>query len=291
MKFLDLFSGIGGFRLGMEMAGHECVGYVEWDKSARKSYEAMHSIEGEWTWHDISTIDYRQLPRADMWTFGFPCQDISIANNKRKGFSGNRSSYFFAVTKRLRQIKEWDSERRPSVLLIENVKNFLSVNNGWDFLATQIELDEIGYDTEWSIINSSEHGVAQNRERVYIVGHYRERKYKQIFPISKTTTGFLRSIQADTSGKGLNSQQDRFYRIDGVMCTLPKARAKTKCCVVDEKGNFMILTAKERMRLQGFPDEYTERALTVTSENDLCEQAGNSVTVNVVYEIAKRLSL
>lgn len=200
MKFLDLFAGIGGFRLGLEQAGHECVGYVEWDKFARKSYEAIHNTEGEWTWHDITTIDYRDIPRADCWTFGFPCQDISVAG-EQKGFDGKRSSLFFAVTKRLRQIKEWDSEKMPSYLLIENVKNFLSVNRGWDFLAAQIELDEIGYNLEWNVLNSSDFGVPQNRERVFLIGHLRGRSTQKVFPIGGTSKE-VNSIEIIAHRKG-----------------------------------------------------------------------------------------
>lgn len=81
MKFLDLFSGIGGFRLGMEQAGHTCVGYCEIDKFSRKSYEAIFDIKGEWTAHDITTVRITELPTADIWCFGFPCQDISLLEN------------------------------------------------------------------------------------------------------------------------------------------------------------------------------------------------------------------
>ena len=105
MKFLDLFAGIGGFRLGMEQAGHECVGFVEIDKFARKSYEAIFDTEGEYTEHDINKINTKELPEADIWCFGFPCQDISVAG-KQKGFEGNRSSLFFAVTRKLHELED-----------------------------------------------------------------------------------------------------------------------------------------------------------------------------------------
>lgn len=271
------------------MAGHKCVGHCEWDKFANASYKAMHNPkEDEWFGNDIRDTRANELPRADAWCFGFPCQDISISvqGGRFTGFNGERSSLFFTV---MQLLQDKEREDRPKYLFIENVRNLLSVNKGCDFLKLLIELDKCGYNAEWQIINSKHHGVAQNRPRLYIVGHNRKSETGSVFPISKATDGFLKSIQADTSGKGLNSQQDRFYMTDGIMCCLPKARAKTKCCVCDYDGNLHILTARERMRLQGFPDEYTDRALEVTSENDLCEQAGNSVTVNVIYEIAKRL--
>jgi DNA (cytosine-5)-methyltransferase 1 len=341
MKFLDLFAGIGGFRLGMEEAGHECVGYVEWDKYARKSYEAIHDTEGEWTWHDVSTIDYRELPRADIWTFGFPCQDISIGG-RQEGFRGNRSSLFFAVTKRLRQIKEWDSERMPTFLLIENVKNFLSVNNGWDFLAAQIELDEIGYNMEWQVLNSKEFGVAQNRERVFIVGHLRGRSTRQVFPVGGTyeTPGIdVIGTTKNPEAKGTNSRHwvhDPNGIVGAISATDYKQPKQIKFRDNNSKGyteavagdgirlahpysktargrvqkqvsptlttnadngvllkNYRIrkLTPREYWRLQSFPDWAFDKAAAVNTDVQLYKQAGNSVTVNVIYEIAKRLGV
>lgn len=182
MRFIDLFAGIGGFHLGMEQAGHECVGWVEWDKFARKSYQAIHDVKGVWNASDIRTVRSTEIPRADCWCFGFPCQDISVAG-KQKGFTaGKRSSLFFTVTGLIRDLEEKD---RPSYLLIENVKNLLSINGGFDFLKLQIELDEIGYDIEWDVLDSAE-VVPQHRERVFIVGHLRGRSTRKIFPIFKS---------------------------------------------------------------------------------------------------------
>lgn len=291
MKFLDLFSGIGGFRLGMEMASHECVGYVEWDKYARKSYEAIHDTEGEWTWNDVSTIDYRELPRADTWTFGFPCQDISVAGNQQ-GFNGNRSSLFFAVTKRLRQIKEWDPERMPTFLLVENVKNFLSVNNGWDFLATQIELDEIGYNMEWQVLNSKGYGVAQNRERVFIVGHLRGKSTRKVFPIRETNGVFGADIKRLGHSKYFRRVLQTFD-ITGSCETLDTMQGGNRqpCVYLPGTNEYRKLTPRECWRLQGFPDWAFDKAAEVNSNSQLYKQAGNSVTVNVIYEIAKRLGV
>lgn len=166
MKFIDFFAGIGGFRRGMELAGHECVGFCEFDKYAVASYTSMHLItdeqrqylstldlkqrqkeilkeeyrNGEWYADDIRTVDARSLPKADCWCFGFPCQDISVAG-KQRGFKGNRSSLFFRVMYLLGQQEE---EKKPTYLFIENVKNLLSVNGGWDFARLLIEMDEGG---------------------------------------------------------------------------------------------------------------------------------------------------
>lgn len=208
MKFLDFFAGIGGFRRGMELAGHECVGFCEYDKFAYGSYVSMHLLteeqrerlmtmpkskrikeigkeeyrNGEWYARDIREIRADHVPRADCWCFGFPCQDISVAG-KQLGFRGERSSLFFSVMRIIQDTKEED---RPTYLFIENVKNLLSVNGGTDFLKLLIALDEAGYDAEWQVLNSSDFGVPQNRERVFIVGHHRGKCRHKVFPVYGT---------------------------------------------------------------------------------------------------------
>lgn len=208
MKFLDFFAGIGGFRRGMELAGHKCVGFCECDKFAYGSYVSMHLLteeqrerlmtmpknkrikeigkeeyrNGEWYARDIREIRADHVPRADCWCFGFPCQDISVAG-KQLGFRGERSSLFFSVMRIIQDTKEED---RPTYLFIENVKNLLSVNGGTDFLKLLIALDEAGYDAEWQVLNSSDFGVPQNRERVFIVGHHRGKCRHEVFPVYGT---------------------------------------------------------------------------------------------------------
>ncbi len=113
------------------------------------------------------------------WTFGVSDFPVKILGNQL-GFNGERSSLFFAVTGLIKQLKEED---KPSILLIENVKNLLSVNRGFDFAKLIIELDEIGYDCEWQVLNSKDFGVPQSRERVFIIGHLRGRSKREVFPI------------------------------------------------------------------------------------------------------------
>ena len=208
MKFIDWFAGVGGFRRGMELAGHECVGFCEFDKYAVMSYTAMHLCtpeqleylktlplkerqkeilkdeyrNGEWYANDVRSVDARDIPDSDCWCFGFPCQDISVAG-KQLGFTGNRSSLFFRVMYLVGQLEE---EKRPSYLFIENVKNLLSVNGGWDFARLLIEMDRGGYDAQWQVINSKHHGVPQNRERCFIIGHLRGRSTAEVFPVEGT---------------------------------------------------------------------------------------------------------
>jgi DNA (cytosine-5)-methyltransferase 1 len=210
MKFIDWFAGVGGFRRGMELAGHECVGFCEYDKYAVMSYTSMHLItdeqrqyletlplkerqkeilkseyrNGEWFADDIRTVDARCLPKADCWCFGFPCQDISVAG-KQLGFKGNRSSLFFRVMYLLGQLPE---EERPHTLFIENVKNLLSVNGGWDFARLLTELDNEGYDAEWQVLNSKWFGVPQSRERVFVIGRIRGTSGREILPFRFDST-------------------------------------------------------------------------------------------------------
>jgi DNA (cytosine-5)-methyltransferase 1 len=208
MKFIDFFAGIGGFRRGMELAGHECVGFCEFDKFATASYISMHLLteeqrktledipvkkrqkeilkeeyrNGEWYANDIRRVYAGDIPKADCWCFGFPCQDISVAG-KQAGFQGNRSSLFFRVMYLVGQLKEED---KPTYLFIENVKNLLSVNGGWDFARLLIEMEQRGYDAEWQVLNSKDFGVPQNRERCFIIGHLRGRSTAKVFPIEGT---------------------------------------------------------------------------------------------------------
>ena len=384
MTFIDLFAGVGGFRRGMELAGHKCIGFCEYDKFAVGSYTAMHLMtaeerenikslpmnkrlsevlkEGyrhnEWYSNDIRRLRADDIPRADVWCFGFPCQDISVAG-KQRGLAGNRSGLFHTVIKLLEDTEE---ENRPSILFIENVKNLLSVNRGFDFLTVLVELDKIGYDAEWQVINSADY-VPQNRERIFVVGHLRGRSGRKVFPIEAANRknsvsiirhrdGYRRNSQTyspdgitealDTAtggGRGFNVAQPVFCDIGGGKA---KITSKSRCiqaryykgmsgrdydmsgvaipvltpdrenkrqngrrCKENGEDIFTLtsqdrhgvyngfrirkLTPKECFRLQGWTDEYFERAALINSDSQLYKQAGNGVTVPVIYEIARRI--
>lgn len=313
MKFLNIFAGIGGFRSGLELAGHECVGYIEWDKFARKSYEAMYDTEGEWSHDDITTVNRNEIPRADIWTFGFPCQDISAAG-KQAGLRGARSGLFYTV---LDIIKSQKEENKPSILLIENVKNLLSINSGWDFASILISLDEAGYDAEWEVLNSKNFGVPQNRERVFIVGHLRGRSTKKVFPITRKAGKVGIEIVGSTNeglsptlnrcgGGGLDvkvlvsglytMQSDRFTGkpMPNISNCLKANKHDAGILVEDlvenSKPIIRKLTPREYWRLQGFSDTQFDKAREVNSDSQLYKQAGNSVTVNVIYAIGKNIA-
>ena len=423
MQFIDFFAGIGGFRKGMELAGHKCVGFCEFDKFATASYISMHlltqkqreSLEkvplkkrqkeilkeeyrnGEWYANDIRRVYARDIPRADCWCFGFPCQDISVAG-KQIGFQGNRSSLFFRVMYLIGQLEE---ENKPTYLFVENVKNLLNVNGGWDFARLLAEMDREGYDAEWQVLNSKDFGVPQNRERCFIIGHLRGRSTAKVFPVEGTDgensvqivghkDGYRRNAQVfapegatealDTGQggerghhvtlpcfidlcyegsqmteqarclkaryyKGMANhagqdsgiaipvltpdraekrQNGRRFKDDGepmftltgqdrhgIAIEVKEATANTldTSCnqgifvqVSDELIVYAVwyeklhcyiairkLTPKECFRLQGWADDYFEKAAFVNSDSQLYKQAGNGVTVNVICEIAKKL--
>lgn len=385
MKFIDFFAGIGGFRRGMELAGHECVGFCEFDKFAIASYISMHLLtdeqrkaledipikkrqkeilkeeyrNGEWYANDIRRVYAGDIPKADCWCFGFPCQDISVAG-KQAGFQGNRSSLFFRVMYLVGQLEE---ENKPTYLFIENVKNLLSVNGGWDFARLLIEMEQGGYDAEWQVLNSKDFGVPQNRERCFIVGHLRGRGSAEVFPVEGTDRENSVSLKLFGCINGRNSQRERVYDSGGLsptISTVPGGNTEPKIAIpvltpdraekrqngrrFKEDGEPMFtltgqdrhgvaikvkentldtsynqgifvqvseeltvyavwyekyqcyiairkLTPKECFRLQGWSDDYFEKAQFVNSNSQLYKQAGNGVTVTVIEAIARKMKV
>lgn len=357
MQFLDFFSGIGGIRLGLERAGHKCVGWCEFDKFARKSYEAMFNTKGEWTSVDVRTVKPYDVPAADLWTFGFPCQDISIAGKQKGLQKGARSGLFYEIMRLLAGRRQED---KPGWLLIENVKNLLSVGNGFDFARLLLELGQLGYECEWQVLNSKDFGVPQNRERVFVVGHLGGIGQRKVFPIASAggenpcrmqeitkdvhrayrlydTAGLSCTLSAVGGGGGektglyavpvltpereekrqngrrmkepgepmftLTAQdrhgvaisglctncRDDFYRglLEGLSRTL---KGNKHDAAVTDGVRIRKLTPRECWRLQGFPDEYFDRAVAAgVSDSQLYKQAGNAVTVNVAEAIGKKL--
>nr|WP_052220039.1 DNA (cytosine-5-)-methyltransferase [Clostridium homopropionicum] len=209
MTFLDFCAGIGGFRLGLELAGHKCIGFCEKDKFAVKSYRAMYDTEGEWYADDVTKLRPEEIPRADIWCFGFPCQDISVAG-KQRGIRGKRSGIYFSI---IDLIKGKEEKDKPTYLLIENVKNLLSINNGFDFATVLSELDQTGYDAIWQVLNSKDFGVPQNRERVFIIANLRTRGRREVLPITGENTAALKQIIGGSQGY-------RVYDAEGVSCTI-----------------------------------------------------------------------
>ncbi|MDR2152876.1 MAG: DNA cytosine methyltransferase [Helicobacteraceae bacterium] len=173
MTFIDLFAGIGGFRAGMEAAGHKCVGFCEKDKYAVKSYEAIYETKGEWYESDITNVKANEMPNADCWCAGFPCQPFSIAG-KREGFNDAKRGGVFG------EIITLARRKKPQILFLENVKGLLARQRDFGRIIT--EMDGAGYDVQWQVIDSR-FFVPQHRERVYIIGHLRGSSRPEVFPL------------------------------------------------------------------------------------------------------------
>lgn len=214
MKFVDFFAGIGGIRLGLEQAGHKCVGFCEWDKYARTAYKAMYNTEGEWESHDVRTVGTYDIPDADLWCFGFPCQDISVAGKQKGLQAGERSGLFYEIMRLLAGRKKED---RPKWLLIENVKNLLSIGNGFDFARLLVEVGGYGYSLQWQVLNSKDYGVPKNRERVFIVCYLGDISGREVFPLRRTDGENPCKLKEITGGL---SMADRIYDPEGLSRTL-----------------------------------------------------------------------
>ena len=189
MNLLDLFSGIGGFHLGLEQAGFkfDWVGVSEIDKYAIKQYKRRFPDAEELG--DIKSIQPERLPDIDLVTFGFPCQDLSIAG-KRGGLQANRSSLFFEAMRII-------GAKKPKFFIFENVKGLFSSNEGQDFDLILRTISDFGYDGGWQLLNTRWF-LPQNRERVYFVGHIRGEPRPKVFPIG------------GDGGKNNNEQQGRY---------------------------------------------------------------------------------
>lgn len=316
MNFLDLFSGIGGFRLGLERNGHTPVGYVEIDKFARQSYNAMFDTSGEWTATNITKVtdeEWRKFNgKVDIIAGGFPCQAFSIAG-KRLGFlDSTKGTLFFEIARAAKQIK-------PRYLFLENVKGLLNHDSGNTFRTILNTLDELGYDVEWRVLNSKNFGVPQNRERVYIIGHLRGDSGREVFPFfgengatyqpvvnknynssetmsldiipkvmvkEATKKGYDIATVGDSINISQPNSKTRRGRVGhGIANTLVTGSEQT---TLTNDGRIRMLTPRECWRLQAFPDELFDKVKDAgLSDSQLYKQAGNSVTVNVIEAIAK----
>lgn len=195
MKYFSTFSGIGGFELGIGQE-HECVGYSEIDKYAIQIYQSHFPTHKNYG--DITQIDTKDLPEFDCLVGGFPCQSFSIAG-KRGGFSDTRGTMFFELARILK-------EKQPRLCVFENVKGLLSHDQGNTFKTIIATLDELGYDCQWQLLNSKNHGVPQNRERVFIIGHLRGSSRPQVFPF-----GHHSKTLDELSGQHSNTLTTRYY--------------------------------------------------------------------------------
>ncbi|WP_165007508.1 DNA (cytosine-5-)-methyltransferase [Enterococcus sp. ZJ1668] len=274
LTFIDLFAGVGGFRLGMERAGHKCVGFCEIDKYARQSYKAIFDTTNEVEMHDITKISddtIRGFGYVDIITGGFPCQAFSLAG-KRRGFEDVRGTLFF-------EIARFAHILRPSFIFLENVKGLLNHEGGTTFETILRTLDGLGYDVEWQVFNSKDF-VAQNRERVFIVGYSRESSARKFLPLRReeeTTNQESKRINlADTtndkipkqivignvnpSGRGINGQ---VCSSEGIASTLTTNKGEGKKIAIP-----ILSPAKENIRQQGRRIKNNQEAMFTLTAQD-----------------------
>lgn len=206
IKYLDMYSGIGGFRSALdEVGGFECVGYCEIDKFAKQAYEILYDTKGEMYFEDARNICPDDLPDIDLICAGFPCQSFSLAG-KQRGFDDTRGTLFFEVARVA-------AAKRPALLYLENVQNLLSHDKGRTFETILEVLDDIGYDVSWTVLNSANFGVPQSRNRVFITGFLRGRCAGEIFAFSQANPKTLKQRLSGSEG-------NRVYDSNGLAITL-----------------------------------------------------------------------
>ena len=304
LTFIDLFAGIGGFRLAGESYGARCVFSSEWDKHSKITYRANY---GEEPAGDITKIASNEIPDHDILFAGFPCQAFSISG-KRRGFEDTRGTLFFDVARILKA-------KKPSMFLLENVKNLATHDNGNTLKVILSTLEQLGYKVYYQVLRASDYEVPQARERIYIVG-FENHSVNFSFPKPKNNTRVVADILEkdeivdakvikrdfifnQTSeikdvrkpkrigyfNKG--GQGERIYSVNAAGITLSAygggQAGKTGAYLVGD--TVRRLSPRECARLQGFPDNFT----IPVSHNYALKQFGDSVSVPVIKEVVRNM--
>jgi DNA (cytosine-5)-methyltransferase 1 len=300
VTYLSLFSGIGGFERGIGKRA-QCIGYSEIDPYAISIYRSHfpnHKLYG-----DVTKIKPEDLPDFDLLVGGFPCQAFSIAG-KRKGFNDSRGNLFFEIARIVEHAK-------PLYLLLENVKGLLSHGEGKTFATVISTLDQLGYDCQWQVLDSKDFGLAQNRQRVYIVGNLRGTYRPEVFPIRETSpTDIIQGRPVVAVREATKAAYALAAVGDGVDVSFPNSKfrrgrvAKGLAHTLTTKGDAHTPTHDKRLRrltpiecerLQGFPDGWTERGmdekgnLVSISDSQRYKCLGNAVGTSVIRAIIGRL--
>ena len=312
MTHLDLFSGMGGFSLGLQKVFNiEKTYYSEIDKYAKQVYN--YNFKNSEYVGSVKDVRGQDLSKVDIITFGSPCQDFSLAG-KRKGMGGDKSSL---ITEAIRLI----TECRPRFFIWENVKGTFSSNNSEDFWSIIQTFTNIGgYRLEWQLLNTKWF-LHQNRERIYLVGYIGEGSKRQVFPIGESvkgniiekessaciTAGYHKGVNFDNQLIKVKSATNKGFETatpgDSINYSNPNSETRrgrfgkgvaqtldTACnqAVIDNK--IRRLTPIECERLQGFPDNWSKYGddgeISDTQRYKMC---GNAVTVNVVEAVARKL--
>lgn len=315
--FIDLFAGIGGFRIALDELNGKCVFSSEIDTECAKTYAINF---GEYPSGDITKIKPKDIPSHDIICGGFPCQPFSISG-KLKGFDDTRGTLFFNVL-------EIVKEKKPKVVFLENVKNLKDHDGGKTIKVIIKHLEELGYKTEWQVLNAKDFGLAQNRERIIIIGHKTKRfDFSKISKINNATIEDISEDNADfeylkpdeytilpkskwkkqlsglifcgyrnksirTKGTRPNTehlsrvhkQPNRIYFIGGTHPTIPSQETSGRFWIYDGK-KVRKLTLKECYRLQGFPDNFEK----ISSVGACYNQIGNAVAIPMIKEVGRQI--
>lgn len=302
--FIDLFCGMGGFRIAFESQGCKCVYSSDIDEYVCRTYELNFGIFPK---SDITKVSSTDIPDFDILCAGFPCQPFSVAG-KRLGFADTRGTLFFDVARIL-------NDKKPTAFILENVKGIVNHDGGKTLSVILETLDELGYDVEWRVLNSKDYGVPQNRERWYCIGIKKELGIKfSLFPNKKpleyklsniiqlcdvdgsykSSSICLRNIQKHIDAKQINVTDSTLaYEIRPSRCQF--AVNDISPCLTAKMGtggnNVPVvimqkrrLTERECLRIMGYPDTYK-----VFTGHHTYKQIGNSVVVPIITELAKKL--
>jgi DNA (cytosine-5)-methyltransferase 1 len=312
--FIDLFAGIGGFRIPMQEIGGKCVFSSEFNFHAQRAYELNF---GEVPFGDITKLDLNVVPKHNVLCAGFPCQPFSISG-KMKGFEDTRGTLIYHVFKII-------EKRKPEVVLLENVKHLL-YHDKKRTLATIIQhLEELGYKVSKKVLNASNFGVPQNRERIIIVGHKRKKfdfsklktKSKPVlkdfldkendFEFLDEPYTILEEMKTQDSGlifagyrnktirkagvrantehlSRVHKQPNRIYSTDGVHPALPSQESSGRFWILHE-NKVRKLTIQECYKIMGFPKEFK----LINNRSELYRQVGNSVAVPMIKEVVSQI--
>jgi len=287
MKFIELFAGIGGFRLALERQGHTCVWSNEIDKHAVNIYNNYFGENNEPT--DIKTVKIKDIPDHDMLVGGFPCQAFSIAG-KRGGFEDTRGTLFFEIARILKG-------KQPRMFLLENVKGLLNHDRGKTFTTILKTIDELGYDAEWQVLNSKHFGVPQNRERVFIIGYLRTVRghRSQIFPINESNKlnneecekQIARTVTASYYKQG---QWEQY--INEPRAVTPNRLKRQNSRRFKKSGEPMFITAQDRHGILQMNNPkhsnnrvYSEKGVSPTLN---CMEGGNRQPFIKIYNLQQR---
>ena len=303
--FIDLFAGIGGFRIAAESNGGKCVFSSEWDKNSCKTYSTNHCDIPQ---GDITKILETNIPDHDILFAGFPCQAFSISG-KQNGFDDTRGTLFFDVARIIKC-------KKPKMFLLENVKNLIRHDHGKTFKTITNTIDELGYKYFYKVLRSSDYGVPQARERIYIVG-FLDRSTVFHFP-KPVDDSYVRVVsdilEPNGKAKVINreihyldkpdtppdrrrpyqigyfnkgGQGERVYSINSAGITLSAygggQAGKTGAYKVGE--TIRKLTVRECARMQGFPDDFS----IPVSENLAYKQFGDSVSVPAINKLIAQM--